>query len=307
MLDLKQLRTFTEIAACGSFSRAAERLHIAQPALTRQIHLLEAELNTRLLDRHSRGVDLTEDGRAFLVRAREMLRDAERTREEFRARSSTVSGPVALAIAPALVDFFLGDLIETYAHDYPDVRIEVVEGFTGFIEEWLIGGRVDLAILYDPRPDRRIMREPLVQERLFVIGAPDMALTPAIPCPLATLATERLITASRDQRLRDVIEGAASQAGVTLNIGIEANSLNVHKSLVRKGLGVSILPYGAVADEIARGELSAAPIADPEICWQVTLAIPALSRPSIAARILADTIRQAVAARAENGTWPGQA
>ncbi len=306
MLDLKQLRTFAEIAECGSFSRAAERLRIAQPALTRQIHLLEADINTRLLDRHSRGVDLTEEGRAFLARAREILREAERTREEFRARAGTVSGPVALAVAPAMVDFFLGDLMDTYAQDYPAVRIEVVEGFTGYIEEWLIAGRVDLAVLYDPRPDRRIIREPLVQERLFVIGAPAMALTPDRPCPLASLATERLVTASRDQRLRDVIEDAASAAGIALEIAIEANSLNVHKALVRKGLGVSILPYGAVADEVTRGELCAAPITEPEICWQVTLATPALSRPSTAARILADTIRQAVAVRAENGTWPGQ-
>ena len=90
MFDLKQLRTFVEIANCGSLSKASERLRIAQPAVTRQVHLLEAELQTQLFERHSRGVDLTENGRSFLSRARSILRKAERTRDEFRAKSGTV-------------------------------------------------------------------------------------------------------------------------------------------------------------------------------------------------------------------------
>jgi LysR family nitrogen assimilation transcriptional regulator len=307
MLDLKQLRTFSEIAECGSFSKAAERLHIAQPALTRQIHLLETDLNTRLLDRHSRGVDLTEEGRDFLVRARTILRDAERTLEEFRARSGTISGPVALAIAPAMVDFFLGSVIGTYTRDYPEVKIEIVEGFTGYIEEWLIDGRVDLAILYDPRPDKRLRRETLVREKLFVIGPPQMGLRTDQPKLLSDLESENLITASRDQRLREVIEEAAEKSGTDLSVVFEANSLNVHKTLVLEGLGISILPYGAVSKEVAAGTLSAAPLVQPEISWDVTLAIPTLSRPSIAARVLADTIRDAVTALTAEDEWPGQA
>ncbi len=306
MLDLKQLRTFTEIAECGSFSKAAERLHIAQPALTRQIHLLETDLNIRLLDRHSRGVDLTEDGRAFLTRSRELLRSAERTREEFRARSGTISGPVALAIAPAMVDFFLGRLIGTYAREYPDVKIEIVEGFTGYIEEWLTDGRVDLAILYDPRPDKRIRRETLVQEKLFAVGPPHMALRIAQTIPLSELASENLITASRDQRLREVIEEAAEKSGTKLSVAFEANSLNVHKALIMEGLGISILPYGAISKEVAEGTLSATPIAEPEISWDVMLATPTLSRPSIAARTFADTIRASVANLTSQDEWPGQ-
>lgn len=306
MLDLKQLRSFSEIAESGSFSKAAERLRIAQPALTRQIHLLEADLNTQLFDRHSRGVDLTEDGRAFLTRVRTLLRDAEQTRDEFRARSGVISGPVALAIAPALVDFLLGPVIAAYARDYPDVQIEIVEGFTGYIEEWLTDGRVDLAVLYDPRPDKRVRRETLVQEKLFVIGTDEMAFQPDTPVPLKWLATQSLITASRDQRLREVIEAAAEEHNVDLKIAFEANSLNVHKALIREGLGVSILPYGAVAREVRAGELSAAPIAEPEIAWQVTLASPALSRPSIASRSLAETIRTTVTSFTHSGDWPGQ-
>lgn len=306
MLDLKQLRSFSEIAESGSFSKAADRVRIAQPALSRQIHLLEADLNTQLFDRHSRGVDLTEDGRAFLTRARTLLRDADRTRDEFRARSGVISGPVALAIAPALVDFLLGPVIAAYAQDFPDVQIEIVEGFTGYIEEWLTDGRVDLAVLYDPRPDKRVRRETLVQEKLFVIGTKEMAFSPDTPIPLNRLATQNLVTASRDQRLREVIEAAAEKQGVNLKIAFEANSLNVHKGLIREGLGVSILPYGAVARAVRAGELSAAPIAEPEIAWQVTLASPALSRPSIASRALAETIRTTVATLTISGDWPGQ-
>lgn len=306
MLDLKQLRSFSEIAESGSFSKAADRLRIAQPALTRQIHLLEADLNTQLFDRHSRGVDLTEDGRAFLARARTLLREAERTRDEFRARSGVISGPVALAIAPALVDFLLGPVIAAYARDYPDVQIEIVEGFTGYIEEWLIDGRVDLAVLYDPRPDKRVRRETLVQENLFVIGTKEMAYRPDTPVPLKQLAAHNLVTASRDQRLREVIEEAAERHDVDLKIAFEANSLNVHKALIREGLGVSILPYGAVAREVHAGELSAAPIAEPEVTWQVTLASPALSRPSIASRSLAEIIRTTVTTLTNSGDWPGQ-
>ncbi len=306
MFDLKQLRTFCEVADSGSVSKAADRLRIAQPALTRQVHLLESDLEIRLFDRHSRGVDLTEDGRAFLTRARSILRDAERTREEFRARSGAVTGPVALAIAPALVDFLLGRVIAAYGRSHPDVQIEIVEGFTGYIEEWLIDGRIDLAVLYDPRADKRVRREALVPEKLFMVGTPERGFHIDQPCPLASLASEKLITASREQRLREVIEDAAERAGITLSIAFEANSLNVHKALVRQGLGISVLPYGAIAREVSAGLLSAAPIYRPELSWQVTLASPALSRPSIAARTLAETIRTTVAALTEAGDWPGQ-
>lgn len=307
MLDLKQLRTFLEIAECGSVSKAAERLRIAQPALTRQIHLLESELNTRLLDRHSRGVDLTDDGKAFLLRARSLIREAERTREEFRARSGQVSGPVALAIAPALVDYLLGAVIERYTNDYPDVTIEIVEGFTGYIEEWLIDGRVDLAVLYDPKPDKRVRRHTLIQEKLYVVGQSSMNLRCDEAVPLKDIAAHDLITASRDQRLREVVEDAMERSGAAFSVRYEANSLNVHKALVRSGLGVSILPLGAVQRDVDAGSLSAAPIKQPDIVWDVTLATPALSRPTIAARTLTAAIQDMAAALIKKGAWPGQA
>lgn len=307
MFDLRQLRTFLEITGCGSFSKAADRLRIAQPALTRQIQMLEATLETKLFDRHSRGIDLTDDGKAFLLRAQDILRETDRTLEEFRARSGTVSGPVALAIAPAMTDFLLGDLIAGYKREHPGVRIEIVEGFTGYIEEWLVSGRVDLAILYDPQPDRRIRCEALVAEKLYAIGPPEMTLRTERPCALADLDLTRLITASPGQRLRDVIESAASAAQIDLIPAIEANSLNVHKALLRAGQGISILPYAAIRNEVDRGELTAAPISAPEIVWQVTLATPAFGRPSLAARTLADKIRQSVSERVAAGSWPGQA
>ena len=275
--------------------------------MTRQVHLLEAELQTQLFERHSRGVDLTENGRSFLSRARSILREAERTRYEFRAKSGTVSGPVALAIAPAMVDVVLGPIIADYTRDYPDVTVEIVEGFTGYIEEWLVDGRVDLALLYDPRSDKRIRKETLVREQLFVVGPPELDLRPDKGCPLASLQSHRIITASRDQRLREVVEEAAARAGIPLTIGFEANSLTVHKALIRQELGVSFLPYGAVAREVSTGTLSAAPVIAPDIEWSVTLATPALSRLSAAARILADTIRAAVAELSTQRRWPGQA
>jgi LysR family nitrogen assimilation transcriptional regulator len=293
MFDLRQLRTFVEIAESGSFSRAADRLNTAQPALTRQMRLLEETLETRLFDRHSRGADLTEDGSAFLPRARGILREADRTLEEFQARAGTVSGPVALAVAPAMTGFLLGGLNG--------------EGFTGFIEEWLIAGRVDLALLYDPRPDPRIRREALAQERLYAVGSPDRNFRPDRPVTLDFLAGMPLIAASRGQRLRDVTDAAAVQAGIELSPVIEANSLNVHKALVRDGGGATILPLGAVMAELAAGTLTAAPIAEPDITWQVALASPAFGRPSLAARALAGAIRKTVADRVATGGWPGQA
>ena len=307
MLDLRQLRTFLVIAECGSFSRAAERLNTAQPALTRQIRLLEEILETRLFDRHSRGTDLTEDGSVFLSRARAIVREAERTLEEFQARAGTVSGPVALAVAPAITDFLLGGLIGDYRHDYPEVRIEIVEGFTGFIEEWLIAGRIDLALLYDPRPDPRIRREALARERLYAVGPAARGFRPDRPVALAALAGDALIAASRGQRLRDVTDAAAVQAGIEFVPAVEANSLNVHKALVRDGGGVTILPLGAVMAEVAAGTLTAAPIVEPEIIWQVVLASPAFGRPSLAARALAEAIRKVVAERIAASDWPGLA
>src|SRR3954447_25659803 len=149
-MDLKQLRTFREVAEAGSLSRAADRLRLAQPALSRPIRLLEAEIGTALFARHGRGMQLTEAGQAFLDRIAGPVRQLERAAEDVRALAGAVSGQVALGMMPTLACVLAGPLARRVAAEQPAISLRIVEGYTGHLVEWVQRGVTDATLLYGP-------------------------------------------------------------------------------------------------------------------------------------------------------------
>lgn len=302
-MDLRQLRTFREIAEAGSLSRAADRLRIAQPALSRQIRLLEAEAGMPLFTRHGRGMDLTEAGRELLARVAGPMRQLERAVAELRALSGTVAGQVALGMMPTVAAVLAGPLSRRVAERHPEVSLRVVEGYTGHLIEWVQRGATDATLLYGPATDFHLAARELFVEGLVLAGPPGSGLSPDVPVTLAAAARRPLVLPSRPHGLRAIVEAAAARARVTITVGHEADSFLVLKDLVECGLGFAILPRSSIRREEQEGRMVIAPLIRPAIRRQVVLALPPDRSPGRATQAVLALLREEIAARAKDGDW----
>lgn len=304
-MDIRQLRTFVHVAELGSFSKAADRLHIAQPALSRQIRLLESELKAALFIRHGRGVRLTDAGTLFLDRASGILRQIEQARADVAAEAGDVSGEVSIGVPPSVGIVLTGPLVADFREAFPKVKLKIVEGVGGFVHEWMLGGRLDIGILYQPGAPRQIETAPLWSEDLHLIGPAGARLSHKYPVPLASLAGLPLILPSQGFGLRGLLERHAARHDVALKIEIEADAMRIQKDLTARGLGHTVLPYASVRAEVEAGQLSTAPIVDPVIPRQVVRAFPADRPVSRATRLLGDRLFVVVRKMIAAGEWPG--
>jgi DNA-binding transcriptional LysR family regulator len=302
-MDLKQLRSFREVAEAGSLSRASDRLRLAQPALSRQIRLLEEEAGLPLFTRHGRGMALTEAGRDLLARIEGPMRQLERSLAEVRARAGEVAGQVALGMMPTVASVLAGPLARRVAQRHPEVSLRIVEGYTGHLVEWLQRGATDATLVYGPSAELHLGVRPLFLEELVLAAPPDGSVAAEVPLPVAALEGRPLVLPSRPHGLRAVVEAAASKARITLTVRYEADSFGVLKELVEAGLGLGVLPRSALAREVAEGRLVTAPLLRPKVWREVVLALPPDRPPGRAARAVLGLLEEEVALRAAAGEW----
>ena len=302
-MDLKQLRSFREIAEAGSLSRAADRLRLAQPALSRQIRLLEAEAGLALFTRHGRGMALTEAGRELLARISGPLRQLEGAFAEVRALSGAVAGQVALGMMPTVAAVLAGPLARRVAERHPAVSLRIVEGYTGHLIEWVQRGATDATLLYGPASDLHLPVRDLFIEALVLAGPPGSGQSPEVPVTLADAAKRPLVAPSLPHGLRSIVETAAARARITLNLRHEADSFLVLKDLVECGLGFAILPRSSIRREEQEGRMAVAPLVRPTIRRQVVLAVPPDRAAGRATEAVLALLAEEVAARADGGDW----
>lgn len=305
-MDLKQLRTFLHVADLGSLSRAAERLHTAQPALGRQIRMLEAELGGALFTRHGRGMVLTDTGSLLVERATAILRMVEDTREELTASLGAVSGAVSLGVPPTAGEVIAGRLVERFLRDFPEVTVRIVPAFSGYLLEMLQRGEIDLAVMYQTAAIRHIPAEPLIQETLHLVGAAGSGLDLSEPRDFATLADLPLVLPGPRHGLRTLLENAARQADMVLRVTVEADALQTLKELAARGLAHTVLPLPAIHGDIGAGTLRAAPIARPSLDRRLVLARSLVRPTTRAVRVFAETLRAETTNMVREGVWQGE-
>lgn len=305
-MDLRQISTFLQVAELGSLSKAAERLRIAQPALSRQMRLLEQELGVALFTRHGRGMLLTPPGERLRARAGAILREIDDTRAELTAEAGAVRGRVVVGMPPTVGGVVATRLVERFLDLYPEVTLRVVLAFSGFLLEWLHGGEADLAVVYGTTPPVGVRLSPLLVEPLGFVTRAAAGPAPHHAISFAEAARARLILPGPQHGLRRLVEAAARDAGLSLCVAVEADDLHIQKDLVRRGRGATILPPAAVHAEVAAGALAAAPIVDPPLTRKLMLAEPLGRRPSNAALRCAAVLREEIAAMVAAGLWQGQ-
>lgn len=305
-MDLRQLNTFLQVAELGSLSKAADRLRIAQPALSRQIRMLEAELKVALFARHGRGMALTPAGETLRARAAGILRQVEDTRADLIQDQGAVRGRVVFGMPPTVGAVVATRLVERFLAAHPEVTLRVVQAFSGYLLEWLQGGEIDVAVVYAGAAAAGVRTSPLLVENLCFVTPAARALPPHHAVAFADVVGERLVLPGPQHGLRQIIEAEARRRGLPLQVVVEADDLPVLKELALKGLGCTILPRAAVHAEVSAGRLCAAPIIEPHLSRKLVVAEPLGRRPSNAVRRFAAALREEVGMMVRAGLWDGQ-
>lgn len=301
-MDIKQLRALIAVADTGSVTKAASLLHIVQPAVSRQLRLLEEDVGAALFARGRYGMEVTEAGAVFVEHARRALAELDRARSELRV-SEGVSGTVTVGLLPSTCDLLASDLVAAVASRYPAIRLRVLMGYTGTLQNWLEQNETDAALLYDPKPSPVLAVTPLVEEKLWIVGLPDAGFASDEPIALADVAHLPMILPNAPHGIRSLVEQTCVKAGIELSVAAETNAMSVQKGLVAGGHGVTILPGIAVADDLAAGRLSAAPLADDLLARRIVLAMPNNRRIAAAVRCVVDLLVEQIGRAVRGGTW----
>ena len=243
-MDLRQLRYFTAIVEQGSFSKAATKLRVAQPALSQHLRHMEDELGVALLHRGTRGVLPTEAGERLLARARAILADFAELRDSVRGEAAAPGGEVRIGLPGTVSEQFSVPLIEAARERYPAVRIRIAEAMSGFVLDWLRRGEVDLAVIYSTSDPKGLGIHHVLTEELCLFGPPSLSAIRAAPgsaVGLAEAAAVDLILPGVGHGLRDQIDEAAASVRVAIQPAIEIESYAQIKRLAERGLGYGIL------------------------------------------------------------------
>jgi len=250
-MEFQQLKYICAIADAGSFSRAAERCHVAQPSLSQQVLKLEEDLGARLFDRLGRSVRLTEAGRAFLPHARSILHQMEAARSGVEDKRTDVRGSVAVGIIPTIAPYLMPQFVAAFSKKYPDARLRILEETTPVLIESLRNLSLDVAILALPLRHKEFQLYPLRTEPLYAALARDHARAGAKNISLRELRGEQFVMLRDGHCFRDLSVAACSRAKVNPRIAFESGQFSSLLGMVAAGVGVSLVPEMAV-DKSAR-------------------------------------------------------
>lgn len=303
-MDIRQLRYFIAIVESRSFSRAAERLHVAQPALSQHVLSMEAELGVSLLLRSARGVTPTEEGLRLLDHARLIDAQLASLHDDVRGRAALPSGEVRFGM-PGTVSEQLGvPLIEAARRQYPEIRIRIAEAMSGFVLGWLREGTVDIAMLYNVADEKRLVMHQALTEDIRLFGRPDMKGAPGgTTIGLATALALPLIVPSPSHGLRNLIDSAAISIGRHVDPAIEIDSYRQIKRLAARGLAFGLLPAVAIDQEVHDGTFRAWRIARPPLVRQIFLGYRTDRGLSAAARAVGQLSWTILRDMVRTGAW----
>lgn len=302
-MDIRQLRYFVAAVDVGSVTNAAYQLNISQPALGMQIRKLEEEFGSPLLTRHSRGVALTAAGEKLYEHATLILRQAERAIQDIKGFAGPPSGRLSIGLTPTASLLLAASLIEKCRAELPALALRISDGQGEQNLALLSADRLDLALSYSDNGNREIEFIPLITEELFVISQRSGKRRRTAAVSFSELANVPLILPSRPNILTSLIEEAAQATDTPLNIMYELDSMEPKKKMVARGLGVTVLPYGAVQKEVTDGQLTARRIVKPDLFRTLYLARARQHPRSKARDALESLVRDLVASLCETEDW----
>ncbi len=255
------MRIFAIIAECGSFSKAAARLRIAQPALSRKLQRMEHTLGVRLLNRAARGVSPTDAGQVLLARASKFERDFDEMRHEMARYAERATGVLRVAVQSPLSLVMVPELLRAFQPTHPGVTLELTEGFSGDLVDGLLKEQIDLAVVDTPtHPHADLSFAKLWAESLQLVGPAGGLIGTKFgkgPLPLRELSQLQLIMPCQRHALRVLVDMAFERQHLRFRPAMEANGALMILQLVKSGFGYSLMPANRAYPWVSRGELEA--------------------------------------------------
>jgi LysR family hydrogen peroxide-inducible transcriptional activator len=248
-MELQQLRYIVAVARTGNFSRAAEACHVSQPSLSQQIQKLEEELGERLFDRLRRHVKLTSAGERFLPRAIRILEETEAATREARAAHDLDRGRVTVGVLPTIAPYLLPQVIVAFSTRYPGVEVVVHEDTTARLQELAAACEVDLAIASLPLQDERFSVVQLFEEELLLALPETHRLATQPEVRASDLLEEKFILMKEGHCLGDQVLHFCHRRDFHPQVSCRSAQMETVQSLVRAGMGISLVPKMAVMED----------------------------------------------------------
>ena len=245
-MQIHQLRYFCAVARTGSFTRAAQHEHLAQPSLSQQVRKLEDELGTRLFDRLGRTVRLTQMGEAFLPRAEAILRQVAAAKLEVQEMAGVEQGKLVIGAIPTIAPYFLPSCLASFARKFPRVQVSVVEEVTNELLNRIQEGAIDVALLALPVPATHCLSRELFRERLYVAVPQSHRLSSLAWIHLSQIENDPFLLLKEGHCFRENTLAACGRARLHPNVVFESGQFTTILAMVAAGTGVSVVPEMAV-------------------------------------------------------------
>jgi DNA-binding transcriptional LysR family regulator len=273
-MEIRRLKYFLQIAEEGSMCRAANVLGIAQPALSRQVRLLETQLGVPLFIRSQRGVQLTEDGEQLRAALRRPMRDIELALQNVGAPSSPIEAIIVLGMSSATANILVLPFLKQASAAFPNVKFSIIDRESGELIEGLIRGEIDIALVHGPLPDERLFEQDILSEDLMLVGGPATRLEPTTPVTFLEMSQHPLVLPRHHhQGVRAILEKTALRINAPIQVVLEMDSLQLTKELVESNTAFTIMPFSAFGREHELGRLRYAPIRDPVLTQTLFFAV----------------------------------
>lgn len=305
-MDLKRLRYFVSVAEFGSFTLGAQHLGIAQPALSRYIRQLETECGSPLLRRNGRGAELSDVGKIVLEHARTLLDQVDRLESGLKAAKGAPVGNVILGMPPSVCMILVEPLFHRVRREFPGVRLHISEAFSGDVREWLLAGRLDVGVLYNPGRSANLIGQHLLVEDMFLCCAPGMAESAPPIVTLADAVRLPMILPGRPHGLRILVDSVCAEVGFTPDVVLELDSMAAIKELVHRADAATILPFCGIYREVEQGRLIARRIVSPSITRTLIVAETVRRPKTPATTAVVRCLREEVTRLLAEGIWAGR-
>ncbi len=287
-MELRHLRSFVMVADEAHFTRAAQRLGVAQPALSQQVRRLEAEVGMPLIERTTRKVELTDAGRLFLEHARRVIVEADHAVAVVRDLRELRVGRLSIGASQTMASVDLSDALARYHRRYSSVELVVQEGMSLELAGALRRDQLDLAFVTVSSDGDRLESHPVATEPLVCIVAPGHRLAGRSSIELRDLDGEPFIAFRRGSSIRQTVQRAAREQGFDPRVLCETNEVARTRALVARGLGVAVLPKSDALR--GRSAAVAVPLAGEPLLHTVYLSWRENRRPTPAARAFIDMV-----------------
>ncbi|GIN56376.1 putative HTH-type transcriptional regulator YwbI [Lederbergia ruris] len=267
-MDIQHLKYFVAVAREGNFTRAANKLYVTQPTISKMVRNIEEELGVTLFDRSGKQVKLTDAGEIILVQAQNIIKSFQNLSAELDDLMNLKKGSIHIGLPPMVGSRYFPNVIQAFHQDYPNISIHLVEDGAVKIEEDVQNGTLDLGVVVLPVNQERFHSFSFVNERLMLLAHPNHPLSQKEVVQLVELEKEPFVFFRRDFTLHDRIITECVRAGFHPNIICESSQWDLISEMVVANLGIALLPE-TICRQVNEDQVTVIPLIEPVIPWRL--------------------------------------